>query len=149
MNKIIGHSIEDLRQLAEIVNEYELSEITLSDNDGREITIKGKRTAEYIQPTTVPVQTTVVTTDSVAVEAQPAGHVIKSPILGTFYASASPDEEPYVKVGQNVKKGDVLYIVETMKVMNEIKSEYAGTVTEIFVNDTEPLEYDQPIMIIE
>lgn len=73
---------------------------------------------------------------------------IRSPFVGTFYAAPSPDAEPFVKVGQSVAKGDVLCIVEAMKLMNEIEAESSGTITEILVNNAEPVEYDQPIFVI-
>lgn len=77
------------------------------------------------------------------------GTVIKSPIVGTFYSSPAPDKPPFVKVGQHVKCGDTLYIVESMKLMNEIASECEGTVAEIYVKDGQPVEYGQPVMRIE
>ncbi len=80
--------------------------------------------------------------------AEPCGNVVTSPIVGTFYASASPEKPAYVKVGQQVKKGDVLFIVESMKLMNEINSEYDGMVAEIYVRDGQALEYGQPVMRI-
>lgn len=73
---------------------------------------------------------------------------IRSPFVGTFYAAPSPDADPFVKVGQSVAKGDVLCIVEAMKLMNEIEAESSGTITEILVNNAEPVEYDQPIFVI-
>ncbi len=79
----------------------------------------------------------------------PKGNVVKCPVVGTFYSAASPKDEPFVKVGKTVSKGDVIYIVESMKVMNEIKSEFDGTVTVINVKNGEAVEFDQPIMIIE
>lgn len=85
-----------------------------------------------------------------AVNAQPkvCGNIVTSPIVGTFYAAAAPEKPPLVKVGQHVQKGDVLFIVESMKLMNEITSEYEGTVEEIFVKDGQSLEYGQPILRI-
>lgn len=77
------------------------------------------------------------------------GTVLTSPIVGTYYASASPDKPVFVKVGQQVKSGDTLYIVESMKLMNEIASECDGTVAEIFVKDGQTVEFGQPIMRIE
>lgn len=73
---------------------------------------------------------------------------IRSPFVGTFYAAPSPDADAFVKVGQSVSKGDVLCIVEAMKLMNEIEAESSGTITEILVNNAEPVEYDQPIFVI-
>jgi acetyl-CoA carboxylase biotin carboxyl carrier protein len=85
------------------------------------------------------------------VEAQAAfkGNVVKSPIVGTFYAAASPDKPPFAEVGKKVKKGDVIMIIESMKLMNEIQSEFDGTVKQILVKNGEAVEYDQPLMVIE
>ena len=78
-----------------------------------------------------------------------AGNVVTSPMVGTFYSKSSPNSEPYVTVGQIVKKGDVLCIVEAMKLMNEIESEFDGVVKEILVKDGDPVEYGKPLFIIE
>ena len=79
----------------------------------------------------------------------PEGNVMNSPIVGTFYAAPSPDKPPFVTVGTQVSKGDVLFIIESMKLMNEVTSEYDGVVAEIFVEDGETVEFGQPIMRIE
>ena len=76
------------------------------------------------------------------------GNVMTSPMVGTFYLKPSPNAEPYVKVGQKVKKGDVLCIIEAMKLMNEIESEYYGIVEEILVKDSESVEYGKPLFRI-
>ena len=76
------------------------------------------------------------------------GHVVASPLVGTFYASPSPEEEPFVKVGDQVKKGQVLGIVEAMKLMNEIESEYEGVVTEVLVENESVVEFGQPMFVI-
>ncbi len=81
-------------------------------------------------------------------EKQPSGDVVKSPIVGTFYRAPSPDDDPFVQVGDEVEKGQTLCIVEAMKIMNEIESEYSGEVKKILVEDGEPVEYDQPLFII-
>lgn len=77
------------------------------------------------------------------------GSVVKSPIVGTFYASSAPEKPAFAKVGQKVKIGDTLFIVESMKLMNEIASEYEGTVAEIYVKNGQAVEFGQPIMRIE
>ena len=82
-------------------------------------------------------------------EAELSGSVMKSPIVGTFYASPAPDKPPYVSVGAKVKKGDVLFIIESMKLMNEVTSELDGTVSKILVENASPVEYGQPILTIE
>ena len=77
------------------------------------------------------------------------GTSVPAPIVGTFYRCPSPDDPPYVEVGDTVKEGDVLCIIEAMKLMNEIESEVSGTVREILVEDAEPVEYEQPLFVIE
>ncbi len=76
-------------------------------------------------------------------------NIVKSPMVGTFYAKPSPDAEPYVKVGDTVKKGDILCIIEAMKLMNEIESEYDGVVTEILIEDGKPVDYGKPLFKIK
>ena len=78
-----------------------------------------------------------------------SGNVVTSPIVGTFYSSPSPEKPPFVTVGKQVHKGDVLFIIESMKLMNEVTSEYDGTVTEIMVDNADTVEFGQPIMRIE
>lgn len=77
-----------------------------------------------------------------------SGKVVKSPLVGTFYAAPAEDAEPFVKVGDSIKEGQVLAIVEAMKLMNEIESDFAGTVTEILVENGQAVEYGQPLMVI-
>lgn len=84
-----------------------------------------------------------------SVECPKAGSMVSSPIVGTFYAAPSPEKPPYVTVGKQVHKGDVLFIIESMKLMNEVTSEYDGVVAEILVNDGETVEFGEPIMRIE
>lgn len=78
-----------------------------------------------------------------------SGNVVKAPIVGTYYSKPAPDKAPFVEVGKTVKKGDVLMIIESMKLMNEVQSDFDGVVKEILVSDGTAVEYDQPIMIIE
>lgn len=79
----------------------------------------------------------------------PAGNIVKSPLVGTFYNAPSPDAEPFVKEGDTVKKGQVLGIVEAMKLMNEIESEFDGTVEKILVSNEQVVEYGQPLFVIK
>ena len=78
-----------------------------------------------------------------------SGNVVKAPLVGTYYASSSPESRPFVKVGDTVKKGQVLGIVEAMKLMNEIESEFDGTVAEILVENEQVIEYGQPMFVIK
>jgi acetyl-CoA carboxylase biotin carboxyl carrier protein len=78
-----------------------------------------------------------------------AANAVKSPMVGTFYRSPSPDAEPFVEIGQSVRAGDVLCIVEAMKMMNQIEADRAGTVTAIHADNGEPVEFDQPLITVE
>lgn len=155
-NKIFGVDIETIEKLAEIVSRNELSEIAVSVEDCN-ITVKGKKpqpvppvmpvpmgAAAPVQSASAPAQTAPA-----PVQQETDGNVVKAPIVGTFYQSPSPDKPPFVKVGDKVKKGDVIMIIESMKLMNEVQSEFDGTVTKILVGDGQPVEFDQPIMIIK
>ncbi|MDR0904347.1 MAG: acetyl-CoA carboxylase, biotin carboxyl carrier protein [Ruminococcus sp.] len=77
------------------------------------------------------------------------GNVVKAPIIGTYYESSAPGKPPFVKVGDRVKRDDVLFIIESMKLMNEVTSEFDGVIKEIFVKNADVLEFDQPVMVIE
>lgn len=88
-------------------------------------------------------------TISPAVEETFSGHIVKSPMVGTFYRSASPGTKPFVEVGHSVKLGDTLCIIEAMKILNQIEADKTGTITKILVENAEPVEYGQPLFIIE
>ena len=79
----------------------------------------------------------------------PAGQVVKSPMVGTFYRAASPTSAPFVEVGDRIEKGDVLCIIEAMKLMNQIESDVSGTVAAIIAEDAQPVEFGQPLLVIE
>jgi acetyl-CoA carboxylase biotin carboxyl carrier protein len=85
----------------------------------------------------------------VAVPAAPVGHTVKSPMVGTYYRASSPGAKPFVEVGSVVKEGDPICIVEAMKILNEIEADKAGTVTQILVENGQPVEYGQPLFVIE
>jgi len=86
---------------------------------------------------------------SAAAAAAPVGVLLKSPMIGTFYRSSGPDKEPFVKVGDRVEKGQVICIVEAMKLFNEIEAEQSGTITKVLVENSSPVEYDQPLFEID
>jgi acetyl-CoA carboxylase biotin carboxyl carrier protein len=83
-----------------------------------------------------------------AAAAEPAGHKVRSPMVGTFYRAPSPESKNFVELGQTVKQGDVLCIIEAMKMMNQIEADKSGTVTAILVENAQPVEYDQPLFVI-
>jgi acetyl-CoA carboxylase biotin carboxyl carrier protein len=94
------------------------------------------------QPTAAPESTGDAPSD------EPSGHAVKSPMVGTFYTSPAPGSPPFVSVGQKVAAGDVLCIIEAMKMMNQIEADKAGTIGAILVDDGEPVEFDQPLVTI-
>lgn len=151
--------IEFIQQLAELVKEKDLGEITVADGE-EVVTIKGKKCQPPLggmpppmgMPAGVPLVQTPVMQQTVEVPADgavPSGNVVKAPLVGTFYAASAPDKPPFVTVGKRVKKGDVLMIIESMKLMNEVQSDFDGVVEEILVSNGQAVEFDQPIMIIK
>ena len=144
-------TFENIERLADIVNGKELSEIAIEDDNGVTVTIKGKKLPPPPMPPMgmPPMQGGMMPPPAMqAPEAAASGNAAKAPIVGTFYAAPSPDSAPFVSVGDTVKKGDVIYIIESMKVMSEITSDFDGVVKEILVKNGDSVEFDQPIMII-
>lgn len=147
-------TMDGIRELADIVSEKNLGKIEIKMQDCHVI-IEGCKTVQPVVQASavqsVPVQASAVQNTAAAVKPAEtvSGNAVKAPIVGTFYASPAPDKAPFVKEGQSVKKGDVLFIIESMKLMNEIQSEFDGTVKKILVANGEAVEYDQPILIIE
>jgi len=82
-------------------------------------------------------------------ESLPSGHIVKSPMVGTYYSSPSPGSKPFVSVGDSVSAGDTICIVEAMKILNQIEADVSGTIKAILVDNAQPVEYGQPLMIIE
>lgn len=140
---------EAIEKLADILNEKGLSEITITDNDEKSITIKAKNCTASMPMPIPAMPVPAVETASQASAPAVSGNKVTAPIVGTFYAAPSPDDEPFVTVGKRVNKGDVIFIIESMKVMSEVQSEYSGVVKEILVSNAQAVEFGQPIMIIE
>ncbi len=136
-------NLKEIREIINLMNDYDLTEFHL-EREGFKISLKrGPAGVTVSQP---PLVEKVV----VGKEAEkPKGAEIVSPIVGTFYASASPDSPPYVKIGQVVDKEDVVCIIEAMKVMNEIKADIKGKIIDVLVEDGEPVEFGQPLFLIE
>lgn len=139
--------IEYIEKLAQVLTQGSLTEISLEDGE-QAITIR----KEVI--TNAPVVTAAAPAVS-AVQAPAAkeevkrGKALTSPMVGTFYKSPSPDSKPFIEIGQTVNQGDVVCIIEAMKLMNEIETEFSGKVVEICVEDGQPVEFGQVLMYIE
>lgn len=152
-------TLEEIGTLAETLDKNNLERIKIKNGDC-EIILEAKRKCPppHHPPMGAPMmQPMVNVTAAAATEVAPAakseaaveGNIVKSPIVGTFYSAPSPDKAPFVKVGDKVNKGDVIMIIESMKLMNEIQSDFDGVVAEILVENGEAVEFDQPIMIIK
>ena len=141
---------EKIKQLIEDFGNSKLSNIHLDFPDGTKISME-KSDKEVVKVVNESIERTgemdqVI--QSPKEEIPQEGNIVKSPMVGTFYMKPSPDSEPYVEVGKQVKKGDILCIIEAMKLMNEIESEFTGEVKEILVKDGEMVEYGKPLFRI-
>lgn len=152
-------NIKEIKELLELMAEHNVSEIEL-EKDNMKVKLRkmpnGKIVMDHApQMGTVmpPMQAILPSVAIPAVPAQPVVEegvvIVRSPMVGTFYAAPAPDQSPYVSVGKLIKEGDVLCIIEAMKLMNEIKAETGGTISEILVQNGQTVEYDQPIMKIK
>ena len=140
---------DKIKKLMDDMGNSKLTSIDIDFPDGTKISMK----KDAIQEKIVVAKTT---TDIVKEEkeknpeiSKPSGNIVKSPMVGTFYLKPSPTSEPYVEIGKTVQKGDTLCIIEAMKLMNEIESEYQGKIKEILVEDGKPVEYGTELFIIE
>jgi len=148
---------ELVRQLAELLNQNELTEIEVEDGE-RRIVVKREVNVVAAAPALAaaappppPPPAAPAGFQAAGASQAPANHpgAVKSPMVGTVYLSSEPGSKPLVSPGDTVKEGDTLLIVEAMKVMNQIQAPRAGTVREVLVVDAQPVEYDQPLVIIE
>ena len=142
--------IRKIKKLIEMLQDSDLKEIEVSQGDESVRISRDNKSQTYVEPV---IQKQVVHEANVASEKvvhqeEIEGNQITSPIVGTFYRKPSPDKDPFIKVGDLVQEGDVLCIIEAMKMMNEIKSDFSGKVVSIHVEDGQPVEYGQHIITI-
>lgn len=147
--------IKDMKELIRAVSESNITNFEYED-ETQEIRIRkdAVQNVVAVQSTNMsPIQVSSKQTEIVSELSQNISgdlfNVVKSPLVGVFYCSASPDAEPFVKVGDKVSKGQVLGIIEAMKLMNDIESEFDGEIVEILVNNKDMVEYDQPLFKIK
>ena len=142
--------IRKIKKLIELVEESGITELEVQEEEG---TVRISRAAPAVAPAAIqyaaasPAPAAAAPTEAPAAEV--SGHQVRSPMVGTFYRSPSPEAKAFVEVGQTVKVGDALCIVEAMKMMNRIEADKAGVVKAILVNDGEAVEFDQPLIVIE
>jgi acetyl-coA carboxylase, biotin carboxyl carrier protein len=151
--------IRKIKKLIELVEESGITELEVSEEEGSvrisRATVATPANVQYSIPAAAPTPVAAPAAPAAAPAApaaapeEIAGHKIRSPMVGTFYRSPSPEAKAFVEVGQTVKVGDALCIVEAMKMMNRIEADKAGVVKAILVNDGEPVEFDEPLIIIE
>src|SRR5438067_858329 len=146
--------LRKLKTLIELVESSGIAELEISEGEERvritrSLPAHGQVHANAAtSPTPVLVPSAGATTSTAAPTPAAEGHVVKSPMVGTFYRSASPGAKPFVEVGDPVQVGDPLCIIEAMKLMNEIEADQAGTVKAILIENGQPVEYGQPLIII-
>ena len=150
--------IRKIKKLIELVEESGITELEVQEEEG---TVRISRAAPAVAPAAIqyaaapvapvaaPAAAPVVAAPAEAPAAEISGYQVRSPMVGTFYRSPSPEAKAFVEVGQTVKVGDALCIVEAMKMMNRIEADKAGVVKAILVNDGEAVEFDQPLIVIE
>ena len=139
--------IRKIKKLIEMLQDSDLREIEVKEGEESVRIARGIETpSNSLQSTQANISSTSNNQDITSIS---SGSSIKSPIVGTFYRKPAPDKPPYVELGDHVNTGDVVCIVEAMKMMNEIKSEFTGIVTAISVEDGEPVEFDQSLIIID
>jgi acetyl-CoA carboxylase biotin carboxyl carrier protein len=149
--------IRKVKKLIELLEESNINELEITEGEESVRISRGVPMQAYAAPAPVAQQPAAIAAPAAApvvaaaVATAPdelAGHVVKSPMVGTYYASPSPDSAAFVTVGSTVKAGDVLCILEAMKMMNQIEADRAGTIGAILAEDGEPIEYDQPLFTI-
>ena len=157
--------IRKIKKLIELVEESGITELEVQEEEG---TVRISRAAPAIAPAAVqyaaapvvaqapaaapaqaPAQAPATATPAPAASDELSGHLVRSPMVGTFYRSPSPEAKAFVEVGQSVKVGDALCIVEAMKMMNRIEADKAGVVKAILINDGDAVEFDEPLIVIE
>lgn len=140
--------IRKIKKLIELVEESGITELEVQEEEG---TVRISRAAPVVAPTpaAAPTQAPAAATPAPAASDELSGHLVRSPMVGTFYRSPSPEAKAFVEVGQSVKVGDALCIVEAMKMMNRIEADKAGVVKAILINDGDAVEFDEPLIVIE
>lgn len=147
--------LRKLKTLIDLVSESNVSELEITEAEGKVRIVKGGTgmVQHYAAPvaTVMPVAAAPSVAPAAAVEPEPVavGHTIKSPMVGTFYRSASPGAKVFVEVGDAVKAGETVCIIEAMKILNEIEADKSGTVTQILCENGQAVEYGQPLFVIE
>jgi acetyl-CoA carboxylase biotin carboxyl carrier protein len=147
--------LRKLKTLIDLVSESNVSELEITEAEGKVRIVKGG--GQALPMPAMPTITAGALAASgpaaapaapVAVAEVPAGHVVKSPMVGTFYRSASPGAKPFVEIGSQVKEGETICIIEAMKILNEIEADKSGTISQMLCENGQAVEYGQPLFVI-
>ena len=150
--------LRKLKTLIDLVSESNVSELEITEAEGKVRIVKSAPAAmaapvtyTMAPPAAAPAPVVEVAAAAVAAAApaEPTGHIVKSPMVGTFYRSSSPGAKAFVEVGSQVKEGETICIIEAMKILNEIEADKSGTVTRIMGENGQAVEYGQPLFVIE
>ena len=139
-----------IKKLIEIIEESDIAELEIKEGEESIRISRYSAAPTQVAYAPAPMGVTAAATTAPAVqEEKVTGHAVKSPMVGTFYRSASPGSKVFVEIGQSVMSGDTLCIIEAMKILNQIEADKSGVITKILVDNAEPVEYGQPLFIIE
>lgn len=151
--------LRKLKTLIDLVSESNVSELEITEAEGKVRIVKSAPTAAVAQVVAAAPMVAAPAVQAVAEAAAPAaapvatpaavGHTVKSPMVGTFYRASSPGAKPFAEIGQTIKEGETICIVEAMKILNEIEADKSGTITQILVENGQAVEYGQPMFVIE
>lgn len=151
--------LRKLKTLIDLVSESNVSELEITEAEGKVRIVKSQpmglaapityAMAPVTAPVASPPGSAMDATPAAAIAAQPSGHVVKSPMVGTFYRASSPGAKSFVEIGDSIKEGETICIVEAMKILNEIEADKGGKVTQILVENGQAVEYGQPLYVIE
>ncbi|WNV05579.1 acetyl-CoA carboxylase biotin carboxyl carrier protein [Candidatus Methylospira mobilis] len=149
--------IRKIKKLIDLIEESDICEIEIREGEesvrlSRHSSTQPVMFAAQAAPAAAPLavqQAAAASAASPATAAEPAGHVVRSPMVGSFYRSSTPGAKPFAEVGQRVNEGDTLCIIEAMKILNQIEADKSGVVVKILVENAQPVEYNQPLFIIE
>ena len=151
--------LRKLKTLIDLVSESNVSELEITEAEGKVRIVKGPVGGPVVMAAPVavaapaaPLAAAATTAPMAAAPAEApvaSGHVVKSPMVGTFYTASSPEAKPFVQVGSVVKEGETICIIEAMKILNEIEADKSGTVTRVLVDNGQAVEYGQPLFMIE
>jgi len=142
--------LRKLKKLIDLVQESGIAELEITEGEEKVKIVKGGAVSVSAAPVAVASPPAAAPAAAAPAEPEPGqeGHVVKAPMVGTFYRCSSPDAKPFVEVGQAIKEGDTICIIEAMKLMNEIETDASGVVKAILVENGQPVEYGQPLFIL-